>query len=135
MNLQLCAPAIIYLFFSLTQIIIDTYIGLYNTALIKIIVMIIFTLLLNILCDRGLSVISWLIVFIPFILMTLIVSILLYTFGLDVATGRINYKCKETPNNITPNNITEDNLGNTSLKNRLLTLYNNTNSSDPSYKS
>ena len=55
--------------------------------------MIMVTLLLNILCERGLTVASWIIVFIPFILMTAVVSVILYTFGLDAATGKIDRKC------------------------------------------
>ena len=89
---KLCAPAIIYLLFSITQMLIDMYKGLYNTVGMKAIVTIMVTLLLNILCERGLGVISWIIVFIPFILMTVIVSMLLYVFGLDVASGTINKK-------------------------------------------
>lgn len=90
---NLCAPAIIYLIFSFTQILIDTLKGLYNTAFMKAIVTIMITILLNILCESGLNVVSWIIVFIPFILMTVIVSMLLYIFGLDAATGSLNYKC------------------------------------------
>lgn len=86
---ELCAPALIYLFFSITQILIDLYLGLYNTAVIKIIVMITITLLLNILCQQNLGVISWIIVFIPFIFLTTIVSIVLYIFGLNLAQGNI----------------------------------------------
>ena len=86
--INLCAPAIIYLIFSITQILIDTFKGLYNTAFMKVIVTVMVTLLLNILCERGLNVVSWIIVFIPFILMTVIVSMLLYVFGLDAATGK-----------------------------------------------
>ena len=86
---DLCPPALIYLLFSITQVVIDTVKGLYNTALIKIWVTVIFTVLLNYLCQRGLGIISWLIVFIPFILMTLVVSILLLMFGLDPSTGKI----------------------------------------------
>jgi hypothetical protein len=91
--INLCAPAIIYLIFSITQILIDIFKGLYNTAFMKVIVTVMVTLLLNILCEKGLSVVSWIIVFIPFILMTVIVSMLLYIFGLDAATGSLNYKC------------------------------------------
>ena len=79
---QLCPPALIYLIFSTTQVIIDSVKGLYNTALMKIWVAILFTILLNYLCSLGLGTISWLIVFIPFILMTLVVAILLLMFGL-----------------------------------------------------
>jgi len=107
---NLCAPAIIYLIFSITQILIDTFKGLYNTVFIKIIVTIMVTLLLNILCEKGLGVVSWIIVFIPFILMTVIVSMLLYVFGLDAATGTLNYKCNDNTN--CGNNITVDSLGN-----------------------
>lgn len=93
---NLCAPAIIYLIFSITQILIDTYKGLYNTAGMKVIVATMVTLLLNIMCQRGLSVVSWIIVFIPFILMTVIVTLLLYAFGLDAAKGTIKDKtCKD----------------------------------------
>jgi hypothetical protein len=91
--LNLCAPALIYVAFSLTQIIIDTFKGLYNTAFLKVFVMIIITILLNSLCQAGMGIISWIIVFIPFIFMTIIVTILLYVFGLDPSTGKLNIKC------------------------------------------
>lgn len=96
MDINLCPPAIIYLFFSLTQIIIDLFKGLYNTASVKVIVMTIVTFLLNILCKKGLGVVSWIIVFIPFIMMTVIVSLILYAFGLNAATGKINYNNVKT---------------------------------------
>jgi hypothetical protein len=100
---NLCAPSIIYLIFSITQILIDIFKGLYNTAMMKIIVTIMVTLLLNIMCERGLTVVSWIIVFIPFILMTVVVSVLLYIFGLDVATGKFkdHNKKSEANKNIT----------------------------------
>ena len=57
--------------------------------------MIIFTILLNILCEKGLGIVSWLIVFVPFIFMTFITSILLFTFGLTPSRGRIgDYEVK-----------------------------------------
>ena len=108
--IKLCAPAIIYLIFSATQVLIDTYKGLYNTAFMKIIVMIMVTILLNILCIQGLGVISWIIVFIPFILMTVMVSILLYIFGLDAATGKLKYTC-DNKNEIEENIIKHNSNG------------------------
>jgi hypothetical protein len=108
--LNLCAPAIIYLIFSITQILIDTFKGLYNTAFVKVIIATMVTLLLNILCERGLSVVSWVIVFIPFILMTVVVSMVLYVFGLDAATGKLN-KC-DGDNTSCGNGIRIDALGN-----------------------
>jgi len=109
--INLCAPAIIYLIFSITQILIDTFKGLYNTAFMKSIVMVMVTILLNILCERGLSVVSWVIVFIPFIMMTVIVSMLLYIFGLDTSTGKLNYTSSNS-NTTSTNGVTVDSLGN-----------------------
>ena len=99
---NLCAPAIIYVIFSITQVVIDLYKGFFNTALVKFFVMIMITLLLNILCEKGLGVISWFIVFIPFILMTVIVSLLLYFFGLNATTGTFN--CGTTSSTSTTTN-------------------------------
>lgn len=109
--INLCAPAIIYFIFSVTQIFIDIYRGDYNTAVTKVIVTLMVTLLLNILCERGLTTISWIIVFIPFILMTFIVTVLLYVFGLDAATGELNYDCQENESS-SINNVSTDSQGN-----------------------
>ena len=87
---EICPPALIYLVFSITQISIDTFQGQYNTAFAKILVSLIFTILLNYLCNRGLGIISWFMVFLPFMLMTLIIGLLLYFFGLSPSTGRLN---------------------------------------------
>lgn len=88
---QLCAPAILYIAFSLTQIIIDIFKNMYNTAMVKFVVMIVFSIALNILCKQGLGVISWFIVFVPFIMMTIITSLLLFVFGLSPMKGGLDY--------------------------------------------
>ena len=85
---SLCPPAVLYLGFSLIQIIIDLFRGQQNSAFLKVIVMIIFTILLNQLCIGGLTIISWFIVFIPFIMMTYVTTILLYVFGLNPSKGK-----------------------------------------------
>ena len=84
---KLCMPALIYLIFSFTHVVIDTYKGLYNTAMIEIWIGIVFTILLNLLCSSGLGIVSWLIISIPFVLMTVIASIILFAFKLNPATG------------------------------------------------
>ena len=96
----ICPPALIYLIFCIIQIILDVFNGLYNTALVKTFIAIIITILLNVLCSIGLGIVSWIIVFIPFIFMTVIVTMILYIFGLDVATGK----------NITTTNVQEENV-------------------------
>ena len=87
-----CSPAIIFIAFSLIQIIIDIFKNLYNTALIKFIVMIMFFIILNILCEQGLTILSWFIVFIPFVMMSIITSLILFVFGLSPDEEKLNYK-------------------------------------------
>jgi amino acid transporter len=96
--MYICAPTLIYLVFAVTQIFIDTFQGDYNTAFMKAIVMILFSLMLNLLCMSGMSIISWIIVLVPFLFMSVIVTILLVVFGLDPSTGEIN-------NNATSGNL------------------------------
>lgn len=88
---QICAPALLYIAFSVTQIIIDIFKGMTNTAFFKFIVMVIFSIVLNVLCKRGLGVLSWFIVFVPFIMMTIITTMLLFVFGLSPTSGNLNY--------------------------------------------
>lgn len=90
--MEICPPALIYIVFSFVQIVIDTSKGLYNVAFFKFWVAIIMTVLLNYLCSLGLSVVSWIIVFIPFILMTFIIALLILAFGLNPTTGKVNYQ-------------------------------------------
>ena len=86
---SLCPPALIYLIFTVTQIGIDVVKGYFNTALMKVWQTVIFTILLQFLCNAGLGIISWIIVFIPFMLMTVITIMLLTVFGLDPKSGKV----------------------------------------------
>tara|TARA_B100000768_G_C11267883_1_gene371943 strand:+ start:309 stop:779 length:471 start_codon:yes stop_codon:yes gene_type:complete len=74
--LKLCSPAIMYLAFSFVHIFINISRKKYNEGLIQFGIMLVFTALLNVLCQRGLGIVSWFIVFIPFIMMTLMSQIL-----------------------------------------------------------
>lgn len=93
----ICPPALLYLAFSIIQIIIDLYRGDSMQALLKFVVMIIFTIVLNAICNAGMSIISWFIVFIPFILMTYITTILFFVFGFNPSkVMNREMKCGET---------------------------------------
>ena len=88
----LCAPTIIYIVFSLIQVIFDLMNRMTNMAIMKVIVIIMISFLLEVLCKRGFITVAWLIVFIPFIFMSVIVGFLLYIFGLNPETGTISPK-------------------------------------------
>ena len=79
---SLCPPALLYLGFSIIQIIIDIFRSDHVTAFFKFLIMLVFLFILQNLCDSGLSIISWFIVFIPFIMMTYISSVVFYLFGM-----------------------------------------------------
>ena len=97
---NLCSPALVYLCFSLIQIIIDVYKKQFNTAFFKFWVMLVITTLLNILCERGLSVVSWLIVFVPIIFMTIIIVILIYFLGFKPGQANKIFNVKNEPSGI-----------------------------------
>jgi hypothetical protein len=129
----LCGPGLVYIGFSLIQIFIDIYNGVMNAAFLKFIIMIVFTLIINILCDLGFSVIAWILVFIPIIMMTIISTLLLQVFGLDSENKDLN--TKKITKDISNNTITENEILNsqeyTSNNNRIdrdnlrKTLYDN----------
>ena len=94
---NVCTPAILYIVFSITQIIIDIFKNLYNTAFLKFGVMIVFAVALNLLCKRGLGIVSWFIVFVPFIMMTVVTTLLLIVFGLHPSEGVFDYSDRIMP--------------------------------------
>lgn len=111
---KLCPPAILYVAFSLTHIILDIFKNLYNSALLKFLIMIIFTIVLNMLCKNGLGIISWLIVFIPFISMTIITSLLLMALKLSPSVGSVsqNDNKKDNKKDNKENNNKNENVHN-----------------------
>lgn len=90
----LCSPALIYVAFSFTHILIDMFRQNYNTAMVKFVLMIVFALLINILCDRGLRIVAWFLVFIPFIVMTFTTTIMMFMFG-NALHGRVTQNSVE----------------------------------------
>jgi hypothetical protein len=108
---KLCMPALIYLIYMVIHITIDLYYGLFNMAIIKIGIGTIITLLLNILCENNMSVISWLVISIPFVMMTIIAVFILVGLGLNPATGKSN--TNDTTDTTTTSNTTATSVSTT----------------------
>ena len=107
---SLCAPALIFLILTVIQILIDIFKTYYHDAFMKFLSMILITLLLNILCKKGLATIAWLMVFIPFILMTIISIILVAVFGLNPAEGDYTVNVEDVDDdNVDDDNDDDDN--------------------------
>ena len=49
-------------------------------------------------CENGLSIISWIIVFLPFILMTYITAVLMYVFGLQPSSSHVESSTTSSSN-------------------------------------
>ena len=89
-----CTPTTFYLVFAGVQIFMDLVNGIYYSAIVKFLIMIVFSTLLNILCMRNLGIVSWILVFMPFILTTLISALVLDTMnsnGKIITTDYINF--------------------------------------------
>jgi hypothetical protein len=83
----LCPPALLYLLYSIVHIALDTSLGLYATALIKLVMGLSGVVILDALCSVELGVVSWAIVVTPFIMVALASSISL-GLGLDRMLAR-----------------------------------------------
>ena len=79
----LCPPALIYVVFFLIQIIIEISHNKYKQALTQTIICIIFTCILQIFCNAELSIVSWILVFIPIIMYTYMVLLIFMVFRLN----------------------------------------------------
>ena len=93
---KICPPALLYLGFSMIQITID------STSLLKFIVMLIFTTILNLLCLNGFTKLVWFIVLIPILLLTYISSVLFYVFGVNPGKTSVNIQKQEGPSQAHP---------------------------------
>ncbi len=94
---KICSPALLYLAFSMVQIVIDLFQGSYETSLLKFIIMFIFTAILNILCLNGYTKLVWFIVIIPIILLTYISSVLFYVFGINPGKTSVRVQAQQAP--------------------------------------
>lgn len=76
-----CSPSLLYFVFTLIYTSIDLYNAKYTEAGVKLIIMIIMVVILNILCNRGLKILAYLVVFLPLIFMFHLSGLVLYIFN------------------------------------------------------
>lgn len=76
-----CPPAIVYLVFSTVHVLMSIFDGDKKGAFLQALMGILITLLLQFLCMSGLSILSWIIAFLPLIFYTYMVILLYSIFG------------------------------------------------------
>ena len=79
---SLCPPALLYLLYTTVHIGLDLSLGLFFTALIKVVMGVSGVVILDALCGVELGIVSWVIVATPFLMVALASSISL-GLGLD----------------------------------------------------
>tara|TARA_Y100000992_G_scaffold55399_2_gene33446 strand:- start:4596 stop:5069 length:474 start_codon:yes stop_codon:yes gene_type:complete len=84
---RLCSPALIYLAFSIIQLILDISQGKYRLAIAKLFICLLFTYLLNVLCEQRLTQLSWIIISLPFLFMGYMSLLLVYALGFSDING------------------------------------------------
>ena len=65
---NLCIPAIIYITFSMVHTLVAISKNNNKGALVQIILGIFITLIIQLFCIKGMNIVSWMIVFLPFII-------------------------------------------------------------------
>ena len=76
-----CSPAIVYLVFSMVHVLMSLFDGDTKGAFLQTLMGLLITLLLQFLCMNGLSILSWIIAFLPLIFYTYMVVLLYSIFG------------------------------------------------------
>lgn len=108
MTNSICSPALIYVIYMSIQVIIDIFQGFYNRSLVKILLLFVFGAMLNILCESGYTIVAWILVFVPFILLSFTVIAILFLLNKKETTGSIETEQDENENKapviVMPNN-------------------------------
>ena len=79
----LCPPAIVYIVFTSIHALVSVFENDVKGAFLQVLIGILIVLLLQFLCLNGLGLISWVIVFLPFILYTYMTVLLYNVFVLN----------------------------------------------------
>ena len=80
---NLCSPALLYFVFVLIHVVMEMKEKNTKGAILQLLLGITMALVLQILCMRGMTIISWIIVFIPFIFYTYMMILFYYVFGVE----------------------------------------------------
>jgi hypothetical protein len=84
----LCPPALLYVVFFMISIVVELSEEKYKTAFTQTIICIIFTCVLQLFCMADMSLLAWILVFIPIIMYTYMVLIIFIVFSMSPADNK-----------------------------------------------
>ena len=90
----LCPPAIVFIVFVMVHVIMELYDYKYKRALLKTLLAILVVCLLEALCLSNMSIISWVIVFMPLIIYSYMTLIIFFVFGTNPSDKMKRYEVK-----------------------------------------
>ena len=111
---SLCPPALLYMLYIVIQVGLDLSLGLILTAVVKLVMGIAGTIILDAFCGVDLGIVSWAIIATPFIMTALAMSISL-GLGLDRMASQY---LKESFTGLTGDNLKNRDKLVTTLKNQ-----------------
>jgi hypothetical protein len=111
---NLCPPALLYMLYIAIQVGLDISLGLIPTAVVKLIMGVAGTVILDVFCSVDLGILSWAIIATPFMITALAMSISL-GLGLDRMASQF---LKESFTGLTGDNLKNRDKLVTTLKNQ-----------------
>ena len=84
----LCPPAILYVVFFMISIVAELSEEKYKTAFTQTIICIVFTCILQLFCMADMSLMAWILVFIPIIMYTYMVLIIFLVFRMSPESNK-----------------------------------------------
>ena len=93
----LCPPALLYAVIMLIYLVLELSNKKYHQALVKAIIGIIFTCILQAFCQISLGLVSWILVMIPIIFYTYITLLTFFVFGLNPHNKHFEFKEPPAP--------------------------------------
>jgi hypothetical protein len=84
----LCPPALLYVVFFMINIVVEISESNYKDAITQTIICIIFTCILQLFCMADMSIIAWVLVFIPIILYVYMVLIIFLVFRMNPQSNK-----------------------------------------------
>ena len=112
---SLCPPALLYMLYIVIQVGLDISLGLMLTAVVKLIMGVAGTVILNAFCSVDLGVVSWAIIATPFIMTALAMSI---SLGLGLDRMATQYLKESFTSPLTADNEKNRDIYVTQLKNQ-----------------
>jgi hypothetical protein len=93
-EIELCVPTLLAVLFGLAFVIFDLSGGMVYTGFVRLMMVLIFALVLQLLCQNNLSWASWTLIVVPFLFLTIMTGVVFFLVNYaEVKKINDGYKC------------------------------------------